>query len=297
MDQKVIDYLFLNINDAYDMSGLIRNVGYNDYSFNLSQNVVEHIFDLFIMDGKRRFDISGMVNNIILNDKITFISNALKQNQNQKQIRLDFIEMYLRKIKGNKELIKNGTLNSFFKYFDDSLETKKAIANKLMDYGFKFNWRDQLGILCNTEEKDREELEYILSKNPESKITEPQTYPQEDIQPTDSTQKESFFNWIIYCAIALIIFIAVLFFVFKEPLILFALLAPIIIFVYRFIERCKKNNPEQEKPNLKTNDEDEKISLINRTQNINLDEQNPDEKIILDENTNSEGYDNNLEEN
>ena len=97
----------------------------------------------------------------------------------------------------------------------------------------------------------------------------------------EPTQKESFFNWSIYFAIALIVAIVILTFVFKDPLILCALLVPIIIFVYRFIKRCKKNNSQQEKPNLKTNDKDGKTSLLDKTQNINLKENNQDKKIIL----------------
>ena len=108
----------------------------------------------------------------------------------------------------------------------------------------------------------------------------------------EPTQKESFFNWGIYLAIALIVAIVILTFVFKDPLILCALLVPIIIFVYRFIKRCKKNNSQQEKPNLKTNDKDGKTSLLDKTQNINLKENNQDKKIILDGKWN-----NNLEEN
>ncbi len=355
LDQKVIDCLFLNINDAKYLNSLLVQIGYKRYKFSLSLNVVERMLDLFINDKNLQDDtkqsyLFNFVRSIILNDNINFISDDKKQideikelKEEQRQIRLNFIKMCLEKINGNKKLIAAYDLNFVFKYFDDSLETKKEIANKIIDCGFRFDLSGRVRILGKTKEEDQDKLEEILSKwekeekkESESKIskieeekkkeeedknsdkkangisdgdiftnkvdsenianikneiktTESQIYPQKDISPTEQTQKESFLNWSIYFAIALIVAIVILTFVFKEPLILSALLAPIIIFVYRCVKRCKKNNSQQEKPNLKTNDKDGKTSLLDKTQNMNLMVSKQDEKIILDEHTNVQG--------
>ena len=374
LDQEVIDFLFLNINNPKYLDSLLWNITAYKYKFSLSLNVVERMFDLFIndknlQDATKQNYLFNLISNIILKDNINFISSDQKQNdeiknaqENHKQIRLNFIKMYLAKIKGNKKLISSGILNHIFKYFDNSLDIKKEIANYIKEYSLKIKKADMWDIFYETNQNDAVEIKRILLKGclrfgktkyrPKNIWYKPKSYRRSDsldendyfknynnaigvysdyelpdyikVDPIikddsgecyrklsllnlyknnnkavihEPTQKESFFNWSIYFAIALIVAIVILTFVFKDPLILCALLVPIIIFVYRFIKRCKKNNPEKEKPNLKTNDEDEKISLINRTQNINLDEQNQDKKIILDENTNSKGYDNNLEEN
>ena len=373
LDQKVIDYLFLTIKDAECLKSLLVQIGYKRYKFSLSLNVVERMFDLFVNDKNLQDDtkqnyLFELIRFIILNDNINFISDDKKQideikdlKEEQRQIRLNFIKMYLEKINGNKNLISNCTLNAFFKYFDNSLDIKKEIANYIKEYSLKIKKADMWSIFSKTNKNDAVEIKRILLKGclrfgktkyrPKNICYKPKSYRRSDslnendyfknynnaigvysdyeldyikVDPIikddsgecyrklslfnlyknnnkavihEPTQKESFFNWSIYFAIALIVAIVILTFVFKDPLILCALLVPIIIFVYRFIKRCKKNNPEKEKPNFKIHEKDETKSLIGRTRNINLDEQNQDKKIILDENTNSEGYDNNLEEN
>lgn len=399
LNQKVLDYLFLNISNVTCLSELIDHIDDHKFNFNLGLNVVEHIFNLFIddqneNDSQKQKHLCKLVNCIILNNNINFISSDQKQNNDEiknaqeghRQIRLNFIKMYLKKINGNKKLISTGILNSIFKYFDDSLEVKKEIANLIMNSGLKFTKYDILKVLSKTKGKDKAELkkifgvemyfksddeqfklEFVNSDEDENKrsykslrcdysklllktnnlnkeiisdnenpdlngkdngqiftdeikiaglqnvngdkinnlskskemdnLTKENNSEKEDIPLTDSTQKESFFNWSIYLAIALIVAIIILTFAFKNPFILFALLVPIIIFVYRFVKRCKKNDPEKKKTNLKTNEEDEKTSLIDKTRNINLGEQNQNEEIIFNENTNPTGYIDNLGEN
>ncbi len=389
LDQKVIDFLFLNINDAKCLDSLLSIIYYKQYNLSLSLNVVKRMFDLFIndknlQDDMRRSYLQALAEDIILNNKINFISDDKKQDdeikdakEKQRQIRLNFIKTYLKKIKGNKKLISNGTLNAFFKYFDDSLEIKKQIANSMKEYGLKIEKENMFLIFRETKREDSVEIKKILLKGslrfgktgyiPKSTLFESKNYKrsnsfnekqyfcnynnscliyddyecnynidrsivkddydqicrkfflldlyennnkvvinkprsensrEENIPPANLTQQESFFNWSIYFAIALIVAIVILTFVFKEPCILFALLAPIIIFVYRrYIQRCKKNNPKQEKPNVKTNDKDGKTSLLDKTQNMNLMVNKQVEKIILDGNTNSKGYIDNLNQN
>ncbi len=373
LNQKTLDYLFLNISDVTCLSELIDNIDDHKFNFNLGLNVVERILNVFIddrneNDSQKEKHLCKLVNCIILNNNINFISSDQKQNNDEikntqeghKTIRLNFIEMYFKKIDRNKKLVSTGTLNSFFKYFDDNLETKKRIANLVMNSGLKFTKYNILEVLSKTKEKDKAELKKIFgvemyfksdderfelefinfdadgdkrscdygklllktkdinqqnisdNANPalngkdsgkisthEIKITDSKNDngKKGNIPPANSAQQESFFNWSIYFAIALIIVIAILFFAFKEPLILCTLLLPIIIFVYGFIKRCKKNNPEKEKTNLKTNDKDGKTSLLDKTQNMNLMVNNQGEKIILNWNTNSEGYIDNLSKN
>ncbi len=373
LNQKTLDYLFLNISDVTCLSELIDNIDDHKFNFNLGLNVVEGILNAFIdnqneNDSQKEKHLCKFMNCMILNNNINFISSDQKQNdeiknaqEDHRTIRLNFIEMYFKKIDRNKKLISSGILNSIFKYFDYSLKTKKKIANLVMNSGLKFTKYDILEVLNKTKGKDKAELKKIFgvemyfksdderfevefinsdadedkrsckspccdygklllktkdinqqnisdNANPalngkdsgkisthEIKITDSKNDngKKGNIPPANSAQQESFFNWSIYFAIALVVFIVILFFVCKNPFILFALLAPIIIFVYRYIQRCKKNNPEREKPNLKTNEKGEKTSLVDRTQN----KQNQDKEIILDEKRASKGYIDNLSKN
>ena len=137
MNQKVIDFLFLNINNPKYLGSWLWDITFYKYKFSLSLNVVERMFDLFIndknlQDATKQNYLFNLISNIILKDNINFISSDQKQNdeiknaqENHKQIRLNFIKMYLAKIKGNKKLISSGILNHIFKYFDNSLDIKK----------------------------------------------------------------------------------------------------------------------------------------------------------------------------
>lgn len=398
LNQKTLDYLFLNISNVTCLSNLIGYIDFYTFNFNLGLNVIEHIFNLFIdnqneNDSQKEQHLRKLVNRIILNDKITFISSDQKQNdeikdakERQKAIRLNFIEMYFAKIKGNKKLISTSILNSFFKYFDDSLEVKKEIANLIINSGLKFTKYDILEVLSKTKGKDKAELKKIFgvemyfksddeqfelesinsdanedkrsckslrcdysklslktnnlnkeiisdNENPDlngkdnsqmftneikttdlrngdsnniNNVSESQEInvliqnnhgETKSVTLADFTQKESFFNRNIYFAIALIVIVVILTFVFKEPFILCALLLPIIIFVYRYFKKRNKNNPQQEKPNLKTNEKNEKTSWIGRTRDINLDKKNQYKEIIFDWNVNPKDCINNLNEN
>ena len=377
LDQKVIDHLFLNINDINCLDDLICHVGCEKHSFNLSRNIVERIFDVFINDKNLKDDIkktclSNFVYNIVLNDKITFISSNQEQNddikdakEKQKQIILSFIKMYLAKIKGNKKLISNDILNSFFKYFNDSLDTKKEIANLMKKYVLEIKKNDISRILSQTEEDDQAEIKKLFLVKGSLRFGEKKYFPKTDINivhrdsikshedyfnyyqfyededdedesyeickkeckddfneyntyrklfldasyskssnninnssnlskseakavpPTDSTQKENCSDWSIYFAIFLIIIIVALSLIFKEPVILFVLLVPVIILLYHCFKKRNKNNPKHKGPNFGNYKSNQPESLIDRTQNINLDIKKSGE-IILNENTKSE---------
>ena len=141
LDQEVIDFLFLNINNPKYLGSWLWDITFYKYKFSLSLNVVERMFDLFIndknlQDNTKQNYLFKLISHIILNDNINFISDDKKQideikdlKEEQRQIRLNFIKMYLEKIKGNKKLISSGILNHIFKYFDNSLDIKKEIAN------------------------------------------------------------------------------------------------------------------------------------------------------------------------
>lgn len=391
LNQKTLDYLFLNISNVTCLSKLIDHIDDHKFNFNLGLNVVEHIFNLFIddqnkNDSQKQKHLCKLVNCIILNNNINFISSDQKQNdeiknaqENHKQIRLNFIKMYLAKIKGNKKLISAGILNSFFKYFNDSLEIKKEIARNLISSGFKFTKCDILEVLNETQRKDKAELKKIFgvemyfksddeqferefinsdanedkrsckslrcaysnlllktkninkniisdNENPnlngrdnsqiftnEIKTTDLQNGSSNNINNVSEsqeinvliqnnhgktkavtlayfTQKESFFNRNIYFAIALIIIVVVLTVVFKEPVILFVLLVPVIIFLYRCFKKRKKNNPKRKKLNPKNYESNQEKSLIEKTKNITSEMINENEKIIFDGNIDPRNY-------
>ena len=392
LNKKTLDYLFLNISNVTCLSELIYHINYHKFNFNLGLNVVERILNVFIDDKNENDSQKGkhlykLVNCIILNNNINFIFSDQEWNNDEiknaqeghRQIRLNFIKMYFAKIKGNKKLISTGILNSFFKYFDDSLEIKKEIARNIISSGFKFTKYDILEVLSKTKGKDKAELKKIfgvemyfksddeqfelefinsdanedkrsckslrcdysklslktnnlnkeiiseyenpdlndkynnqistneiiitglqnvngdninnLSKSKEmNNLTKENNSEKEDIPLTDSTQKESFFNRSTYLAIALAAIIVILTFVFKEPFILFALLVPIIIFVYRYFKKRNKNNPKCRESNFKNCKSNQEKSLIEKTKNITSEMRNQDEKIIFDENTNPENY-------